>query len=614
MIQDKLSRLPGSSGVYLMKNSHGEVLYVGKAKDLKARLRSYFYQSGSLDSRKKRMMEKVVDFDFIMTESELEALALEASLIKRYKPRFNVILRDDKGFPYLKLTVRQEWPCVEVTRRVVHDGSVYFGPYIPSAALRESLAFIRRNFPIRHCNKKLDQPMRPCLQEQIGRCLGPCSGTLDRDKYMKVVDDVRLFLKGESRQLLDRLTNEMHRLSDEERFEEAAVIRDRIRSIERGWASQRVIAPELKDTDFIGLYREEKEAAIAVFFLRNGMVVGTKSYFFKNLEDLTNEALVMAFIEQVYTEKVMPPPEIVLPVSLETAQVAHWLTQRRGAEVRLTAPSRGKKTELLAMANENAAAAFQKHNEEKVDEVLLELKRVLKLPVLPRRIEAVDISNLQGAEPVGAIVVWEQNGFVKDDYRRFKIKTVTGPDDFGMMREVIERHFTNLKEEGKPRPDMLLIDGGKGQLESVSHVLSPFGFAGLLVAIAKKKRGRYDRVYMPGMKNSLALSPDAASTHLLQRIRDEVHRFAITFHKTLRAKRTISSPLEAIPGVGRKRRLALLKHFGSLEAIRKATLEELMAATGMGKAVAARIKNSFAQNAKSEDKYQQFRTKLLLLN
>jgi len=413
MIQDKLSKLPGSSGVYLMKNGHGDVLYIGKAKDLRARLRSYFYQSSSLDTRKRRMMEEVADFDFILTESELEALALESNLIKQYKPRFNVILRDDKGFPYIKLTVRQEWPCVEVTRRVIHDGSVYFGPYIPSGALRESLAFIRRNFPIRHCKKKLDQPMRPCIQEQIGRCLGPCSGNLDRDRYMKVVDEVKLFLKGEARQLLDGLTEEMYRLSDQERFEEAAAIKDRIRSIEKGWDSQRVIAPELKDTDFIGLYREDKEAVIAVFFLRNGMVVGTKSYFFKDLEDFTTEELVQSFIEQVYTEKVMPPPEIVLPVSLETAQISPWLTERRGTEVRLATPFRGKKVELLSMANENAAAAFKKHREEKVDEVLLELKRVLRLPVLPKRIEAVDISNLQNAEPVGAIVVWEEKGLSK---------------------------------------------------------------------------------------------------------------------------------------------------------------------------------------------------------
>lgn len=586
-----------------MKDERGDVLYVGKAKDLRARLRSYFYQSSSLDTRKSRMIEEISDFDYILTESELEALALEANLIKRYKPRFNVILRDDKAYPYIKLTVRDDWPCVEVTRKVVHDGSVYFGPYIPSSALRESLAFIRRYFPIRHCKKKLDHPMRPCIQEQIGRCLGPCSGQLQRETYMKVVDEVKMFLRGDARKLLDKLTKQMYSLSDQERFEEAAVIRDRIRAIEKGWNSQRVIAPELKDMDFIGLYREDKEAAIAVFFVRNGMVAGTKSYFFKDLDDLPTESLMQSFIEQIYVQKVIPPPEIALPIHFDKSQALNWLTERRGAEVKLTSPSRGKKVELLEMANENAAAFFKKHKEERVDDVLLELKRLLKLPILPRRIEAVDISNIQGAESVGAVIVWEEKGFVKDDYRRFKIKTVKGQDDFGMMREVMERHFADLKEKGKPEPDMVLIDGGKGQLDSVSHVLTPLGFSGQLVAIAKKKRGRYDRVYMPGMKNPLALAPDRASTHLLQRIRDEVHRFAITFHKNVRAKRMVSSPLEAIPGVGRKRRLALLKKFGSLDAIRKASVEEIASVGGMGIGIAAKIKESISENIKPEGTY-----------
>jgi excinuclease ABC subunit C len=595
MIQDKLNQFPSTPGVYLMKNDRHEVLYVGKSKNLRARVRSYFHQSATLDRRKVAMVRRVKDIDYIVTESELEALALEASLIKQYKPQYNVILRDDKNYPYIKLTVNEEWPCVEGVRKITNDGALYFGPYIPTGVMRENLTFIRRHFLIRNCRKKLDKPMRPCIEFQMNRCLAPCSGQLEKSVYRRAVEEVKLFLKGQRKQLLTKLADEMYRHSYAQRYEEAALTRDRIRAIERGWETQRVVAPGLDNIDIIGLYRDEGEGAITVFFLRNSVIVGSKNFIFKNLDDLSNEEFLKSFVEQFYGDNVIPPSETLLPFAIETELLTPFLTQLRKAEVKLTANPKGKKGELLNLANENAAVALKRQKEEIVDEILIELRKALALSKVPKRVEAVDISNSMGTESVGAVVAWEGRAFIKDDYRRYKIKTVEGPNDFAMLKEVVFRHFRNYEEKDKPFPDMLLIDGGLGQLGAVIETVKLFPFTGQLAAIAKKKQDRYDRIYLPDAKTPIVLKPDRPSTHLLQKIRDEAHRFAINYHKTLRDKRVLSSPLEAVKGVGRAKRLLLLKTFGSLDAIRNADIETIAQVKGVNRDLAERIKRELTE-------------------
>ncbi len=589
----KVENIPSSPGVYIMKNSRRDVLYVGKAKHLRHRVRSYFHNSASLDPRKSSMVREIDDIDYIVTENEIEALALEANLIKKYKPKYNIILRDDKNYPYLKLTINEKWPHIELTRRVVDDGSLYFGPYIPSSVAKENLAFIRRNFMIRHCKKRIDKPTRPCIQYQMSRCLAPCSGRLEHSTYMGVVEDVKLFLRGEKKRLLDRLREEMYRLAEDERFEEAAVIRDRLKSIEKGWLSQRVILPEFSsDIDIIGFYREKEEASFTVFFLRNSLLLGKKNFFFDDTKGLSDEDLMRSFLEQLYDETLVPSPEVLIPFKIDTGLIKTWLSNKRGKDVSIVVPSRGKKYELITLANENALVFYKKHREEKVDEVLIELRRLLGLKKIPRVIEAVDISNISGKDAVGSVVVWQDRAFIKHHYRHFKIRSVKGSNDYAMLKEVVYRHLKRVIEEGRPLADMLLIDGGKGQLDAVNSVVRELGLSIELVAIAKKRRERYDRVYMLGMNKPIILKSGDKSTHLLQRIRDEAHRFAITYHKKLRAKRTISSPLEEIRGIGKKRRLMLLKKFGGLDGIRRATVEEIASVGAIGVSLAEKIKEA----------------------
>lgn len=571
-----------------MKGLRERPIYVGKAKNLRTRLRSYFQESSGLDARKSVMIREIRDFSYIVTANELEALVLEANFIKRFKPKYNIILRDDKNYPYLKLTVNEEWPRLEVVRRIARDGSIYFGPYVPTGIMWETLAFVRRNFPVRTCRHKLDRPMRPCVQYQMGRCLAPCTGDLSRDKYMEAVNEVKLFLQGQRKELLENLQKRMERLSDVLKFEEAANIRDRLRVIEKAWGEQRAVAPELGDMDAIGLYREKQEAVVFMLFIRKGMIIGQRDFFLKRLKDTGDDELLRSFIEQFYSKEILPPPAIILPVQAELHTQRLWLSEKRGGTVKLSIPKTEKEFNVLRMASDNATIAFRRHKEERVDETLLELKNLLNLKALPERIEAIDVSNISGSEAVGALVVWKDRSFLKDDYRLFKIKTVEGIDDFAMIGEVAGRYFKKKLESvgGEDLPQLLVIDGGRGQLEAALRAMSVFGLSMDVIGLAKERKDRPERVYLPAKATPIPLAPGAASTHLLQRIRDEAHRFAITYHKKLRAKRTLESPLSKIPGIGKVRRLSLLKRFGSLDAIRKATMEELLEVKGIDKKIA----------------------------
>lgn len=588
-----LSTVPARPGVYTFKGPKERVLYVGKAKSLRNRLRSYFQKGAALDTRKASMVRSIRDVSYIVTANELEALALEANLIKQYKPKFNVILRDDKNYPYLKLTVNEEWPRLEVVRKIKKDGALYFGPYVPTSGMWEALSFIRRHFNIRPCTYKLDKPMRPCLEHQMGRCPAPCAGYVERKDYLKGIEEVALFLKGQKKELIGELEHRMQVLSAQLRFEEAAKLRDRIAALMRAWETQKVIAPELGDLDVIGHHREGGRASFQVFLIRNGIMTGAKDFKkLDNVSGMPDGELMHGFIEIFYAKEIIPPPEIVLgarpdePGSLKT-----WLRERRGGPIKITVPKSGIRLELLKMAAENARLRMTE-KAAAVKASLGELKERLSLAVLPRRIGAFDVSTIAGAEPVGAFIYWADGEFKKDNYRHMRIKTVSGVDDYAMMAETIRRTLADIGEMGGA--DLILIDGGKAHLEAAMEAAR--GFKLSMIAVAKEP----DRLFTPDSGEAVSLEDGKPSSLLLKRIRDEAHRFAVGYHRKLRGRRFLKSPLEELPGIGKKRRLALLKHFGSLDAIRKAETEELLKVPGMNRKAAAAVKEALGEEASKE--------------
>lgn len=619
-IQDKLGKVPVSPGIYIMKGAKEQTLYVGKAKNLRNRLRSYFQNSAALDDRKTKMVQEVRDLDYIVTTNELEALILEANFIKKAKPPYNIILRDDKNYPYLKLTVNEEWPRLEVVRKIEKDGALYFGPYVPSGSMREMLRFIRRNFAVRLCKYNLKKPFRPCVQYQMGRCLAPCSesfrGPAGRGKYIETVNDVRSFIKGEKKELLAHLRERMEKLSNNQEYEEAARIRDRLKALENVWESQGIIAPELGDMDVIGMYRESGDASIYMIFIRNGSIIGQKDFFLKKIGNIKGEELIEQFIEQFYSKEMVLPPRIILPLNVRLATQKEWLSSRRGKTVQLSYPRKEIETKVLRMADDNALYAFNRHKDTRVDNTLLEIKTLLQLDAVPHRIGAVDISNISGSEAVGAVVLYEGGKFRKDEYRLFRIKTVKGIDDFAMIGEVVSRYCRNISENNIEAPGLLLIDGGRGQLESSVSAMKPFDPGIEIASIAKAKgaartsgvtgvRKDLERIYRPGRRPPIYLEPMRPSTHLIQRIRDEVHRFAISSHRKMRTKRTLESPLEKIKGIGKTRRLQLLKHFSSIDGIRQASVEDIAALKGMNRKVAELLKQSLGGPSPSLEKSDQ---------
>jgi excinuclease ABC subunit C len=605
----KLQKVPSSTGIYLLKGAREKVIYVGKAKNLRNRLRSYFQKSVDLDQRKSKMVKEVRGFEYIVAGSELEALVLEANFIKKVKPPYNIILRDDKNYPYLKLTVNEEWPRLEVVRKIEKDGSAYFGPYVPAGSMWELLRYIRRNFPIRLCRYSLEKPFRPCVQLQMNRCLAPCDksrrSSSDRDEYMEIVNEVRSIIQGENEELLDHLQHRMKMLSDSMEYEEAARTRDRIHVLKKAWELQRVIAPGLGDMDVAGLYREKQEASVFMLFVRNGTIIGQKDFFLKRLGDINDKDLVEGFVLQFYSKEMLIPPRVVVPVRSRFTTQQQWLSSKRGSSVRLSFARGELEKSVLRMADENALYSFNKHKETRVDETLLHIKKLLGLKLFPGKIGAFDVSNISGTGAVGALVMYENGKFQKDEYRLFKIRTVKGTDDFAMIWEIVGRYLKTASVSAEELPRLLLIDGGRGQLESAVAAAGPFDLPIEIVAIAKAKhnvsrkkesgiRSDTDRVYVPGRRSPIYLEPFLASTHLLQKIRDEVHRVAIRYHKKLRTQKTLQSPLEKIQGIGKTRRLLLLKHFGSIDAIRKATLDEIASLKGMNSKVAERLKDTLA--------------------
>jgi excinuclease ABC subunit C len=593
-LRSKLEHLPEQPGVYLFKNDAGDVLYVGKASVLANRVRSYFQKGADQTPKTRLLMSQVADLETLVTGSDLEALILESNLIKRHRPKYNVILRDDKQYPYLRLPVRENFPRLTIVRKVQKDGALYYGPYTDAGALKSTLKVIRRVFPLATCEIEIDgMAERACIEFEIKRCMAPCIGNQTREEYHGIVTQVRQFLEGRDTELLDGLREQMQITADRQAYEEAARLRDQIVRIELTLEKQRIAQTTVTDQDVFGLARQGPAVDLQVLFVRGGLLIGRKDFFWPQVAETPDEELVRSTIEQFYNKDGLPPKELLVPTALDEAGlIERWLTEKKGASVRVVAPERGIKHQLVLLAEENAAAALKEHlrNEETDRQAVEELKRLLRLDMVPRRIEGFDISNTMGGESVASFVVWEEGQAKKADYRKFRIKTVTGANDFASMKEAVARRYDET--EDLPLPDLVLIDGGLGQLAAAMEGLKEAGRAGLpIIGLAKAKGEKEERIFLPGRKNPIVLKPGSPATHLLQRIRDEAHRFAITYHRKLRGKTLVSSRLDRIAGIGEVRRNALLRKFGSLEKIAAATDAQLREA-GLDARTAAELRKA----------------------
>src|SRR5688572_22581951 len=594
-LEDKLTRLPDRPGVYMYKDAKAQVVYVGKAASLRGRVRSYFHEARPHDAKTDELVRQIADLEYIVTDNELEALMLEANLVRKHRPRYNIILRDDKHYPFLKLTTSEEFPRLLVARRVASDGDTYYGPFYPATAMRETLRLTRQLFPLRTCSITIDGRLeRPCIQYAIHRCNAPCTGWETREGYAQTVRDVQRFLEGRDDELVRRLSEEMEAAAAEEKFERAGVLRDQIQSLKKVQERQKIISTEEVDQDILGVVRQGPDACVQLFFVRKGRLMGQEAFFFDKVSGWSDGEVLAAFVSQFYRKAVTPAPEILLSEEIPDAGlVTEWLSGLAGRRVTLTTPQRGSRREFVAMAEANAAIALQNHllsRDDRQQHVLEELQRALNLPGPPNRIEGYDISNIQGTEQVGSLVVWENGSMKKDDYKRFRIRTVAGADDFGSLREVLSRRFGRALEQGTVLPDLVLIDGGRGQLNVGLGVLQELGLDWIPVASLAKQQ---EEVYVGESAQPLALDPTSPALNTPQNIRDEAHRFAITYHKKLRGRRTIQSVLDCIPGVGPTIRTSLLKTLGSARRVREASVAELATVPKVTPKLAQRIHEFF---------------------
>ncbi len=594
-LAEKVEQAPDRPGVYLYKDSRGQIIYVGKAASLRARVRGYFHESRARDPKTDALVTHIRDVDYIVTGNELEALILESNLVKRHRPRYNIILRDDKHYPFLRLTTDEEFPRLVVARRVQKDGAAYYGPFYPATAMRETLRLVRQLFPLRTCRIRIDGTLgRPCLQYFIHRCNAPCTGQETREGYARTVAAVQRFLEGKDAEVALELTREMEAAAAETNFERAALLRDRIQALHAVRERQQMISTEETEQDIVGVVRQGAEACVQLFFVRKGRLLGRESFFFDRVSGWSDGEIVSAFVHQFYARQVLPPPEILLSAELPDAELtADWLRQRRGGRVELIAPQRGRRSALVAMAEENAALALQSHLLSRADReqrVLEELERALGLPGPPHRIEAFDISTHQGSETVASMVVWLDGDMKRDEYKRYRIRTVSGTDDFAAMREVLTRRYARALEAEAPLPDLILLDGGRGQLAVGTKALEDLGLDYVPIAALAK---RQEEVYVPDRLAPLLLELGSPALRALMRVRDEAHRFAITYHKTLRRRRTITSELDRIPGVGPTLRTTLLRTLGSARGVRAASVAELAAVPKVTPRLAQRIHDFF---------------------
>jgi len=601
--EEKLKELPLSPGVYLMKDSQGDVIYVGKAAALRSRVRSYFQSPDGLHRRTQALVAEISDFDVIQTATETEAFLLEDSLIKRYQPRFNVRLRDDKRYPYLKIT-NEDFPRVRIVRQRYPDGARYFGPYTNAKAMRATLKLAQKLFPIRTCSLDLPlkAPRRPCLNYHIGRCSAPCAELISKTRYGQLVDQASLLFEGRITGLITRLRKSMKRAAESEEFERAAHIRDQLHSLQRSLERQSVVLNDQMDRDVIGLASSEDRVCALTFAVRGGRIVGRQTFFLRTPEDVSNSEILEAFITQYYANASSIPRELLLPAAVDHGElISAWLSELRGRRVEIKIPQRGEKRSLVIMSSDNARYALLQdkknaHVKKEFSTALIELVDGLSLSGFPQRIEAFDISNTQGGEATGSMVVFENGRPRRDAYRRFKVHLSGKPDDYAMMKEVVRRRFrrglaeltnpTLAKGKFSEMPDLLLIDGGKGQLKVAVDVLRELNIEGIdVIGLAK----RYEEVFQPGQSQSVRLPMNSEGLLLLRRIRDEAHRFAISYHRRLRSQRSLSSVLDDIPGIGAKRKSALMKAFGSVDLLSHATAEDISLGAGISETLAASI-------------------------
>jgi len=594
-LRAKLDHLPGAPGVYLLKSDRGEIIYIGKASVLADRVRSYFQKATELTAKTRLLVGLITDVETIITGSELEALILESSLIKRHRPRFNVVLRDDKQYPYLRLPIKEAFPRFTIVRRIQKDGALYYGPYVPAGALRETLRVIKSVFPLATCTIEIDGTAeRACIEYEIKRCMAPCIGRQSSEEYHEIVKQARMFLEGRNTDLLKQYRGRMETVAARQDYEEAARIRDRIFKIERTLERQRVAQTETVDQDVIGLVRDGAAADLQMMFVRGGLLVGRKDFHWSDVQDTSDVELVRSVVEQFYNKELIPPKQLLLPVDLPEAELfSAWLSEKKGEKVRVLVPERGIKHHLVQLAEENAAAALKEHQRDEATgrAAAEELMKLLRLRKVPARIEGFDVSNIQGNQGVASLVVWEAGESKKSDYRRFRIRTVEGANDFASIKEVVSRHYAGVQQEQQRLPNLILIDGGIGQLSAALEALKELHLLDIdILGLAKAKGDKEERVFLPGRKNPVILSPSSPATHLLQRIRDEAHRFAITYHRRLRGKALLASRLDEIAGVGPTKRRDLLRHFGSLEALTGASEVELQRVGGIGPRIASEIR------------------------
>ncbi|MBA7571722.1 UvrABC system protein C [subsurface metagenome] len=602
LIVEQLKQIPPSPGVYLMKDAEGNILYVGKAANLHQRVRSYFSAGQKLSPKLERMVARVDDFDFFVTTSEQEALILELNLIKRHRPGYNVRLKDDKTFPYLKIDINEDWPRVHITRRLEENGGRYFGPFASAKSVRQTLKVLKGIFPFRSCRKSITgTDLRPCLEYHIHHCLGPCIGIVSKEEYAEVIKQVILFLEGKQEMVAQELQSKMDKAAEALDFEKAVLLRDQIQAIDRVIEGQRIATTVSGEQDVIAFASDKDQAYVQVFFIRSGKLIGRESFVLQGARSEDPEQIMANFIKQFYASAPHIPPLLLLQYPVEDRTIIEsWLQSKRGAKVHIQVPRRGTKKQLVRIVAKNAQQSLEQLKVKQLATptalaaALAEIKRKLHLPRLPSRMEGYDISSIQGTVAVGSMVVFEEGKPKPSHYRRFRIKTVSGANDYAMLQEVVKRRFKrSLKSDASTPntwailPDLVLIDGGKGQLNSVLAAMHEVGVGSVPTASLAKEN---EEIFVPQKREPIILPRSSPGLQLLQRLRDEAHRFALGYHQKIRRRQTFASALDSIPGIGPRRKRALLKQFGSVQAIREAPIEELATARGMSKNLAQKVK------------------------
>jgi excinuclease ABC subunit C len=598
-LTDKLQRIveamPTRPGVYLHKDAGGAIIYVGKAKNLRNRVRSYFQEGRPVNAKTVALMRKIADVEFIVTDTEVEALILENTLIKQHRPKYNILLKDDKSYPFIRVT-KEPFPRVFKTRTVINDGSTYFGPYTDGTYLYHLLKTLRSVFPLRSCDFPLTEQgiaegrWKLCLDYHIKKCDGPCEGLVSAARYNDYIRQATQVLQGKTRELEAQLHDRMMQLAEDLRFEDAEVVRQRLERLRAYTAKQKVLTSDRRDQDVFALARSEATACSLVLTIRDGKLVGKRHYIISSVQDRPDEEILATTIERWYLESESIPEQILLPIEIESAEVvAEYLRSRRGASVEITVPKIGDKRKILALAEQNADILLKEilaqnaAKDQSVSKAVLALQKDLRMDRLPRRIECVDNSHFQGTDYVSSIVVFTDGKPKKSEYRHYKLRTLTGNDDFEAMKEVLSRRFADVDDHGQPRdvviPDLLVIDGGKGQLSHAMEIITSLNLAGKLTVIGLAKR--LEEVFVPQSSAPILMPKVSPSLRLLQQVRDEAHRFAVRYHRILRSKRTLQTELTSIAGIGPKMATKMLTTLGSVDAVRSSTLEELVAVVGV---------------------------------